>query len=439
MSEFKVKLSGMLQRMSEEQRIRSSLSPLGDDLRRVQSALNLDTGSLEELKKSLKKLADTLDGYEKDMKNMHTVLINAKNQYEKTERRICGYINDHPITVEDVWEAFTTLGKGLAVSALHPGTGLTWLVDTILQDAERENKFEPGVSDYKIKELPKSLKKVISDEHYEYDEESGKLVKKEKEEKAEDSKKKKILDSIKIWSGGFSEEGSLLHFGKDDDVETEWGHYTYSGDFMKAERSATAYAGLGGAGFEMGVALTALSGGFDVQAGTEDFGAHAGVEIELGKVSASTEGKIELWDENGDFQPNVGFSAKMEAIAAEASGEVGVDLLGTKANLKGSVNFGIGGHADVGFKDGKLSLDVGASLGIGGSLKFEADVSGTVDKVVEHAAEIGDAAWDACKAATSFVADAADKAGSAIADFGKDVGKGFKNGLSAVKGFFGKR
>ena len=84
----------------------------------------------------------------------------------------------------------------------------------------------------------------------------------------------------------------------------------------------------------------------------------------------------------------------------------------------------------------KLSVDIGASLGVGGSLSIEVDVSGTVDKVVEHATEIGDAAWDACKAATSFVSDAAEKAGSAISDFGEGIGNKFKTGWSNLTRVF---
>ncbi len=60
------------------------------------------------------------------------------------------------------------------------------------------------------------------------------------------------------------------------------------------------------------------------------------------------------------------------------------------AYIKASVNVGIGIHAEAGYKDGKFSLDIGASFGIGGSVKLEVDVSGTV-KAVSGAAK---SAWN---------------------------------------------
>ena len=51
---------------------------------------------------------------------------------------------------------------------------------------------------------------------------------------------------------------------------------------------------------------------------------------------------------------------------------------------------GIGAHADVGIKDGKLKVDIGASLGIGASIGFELDVGGTVKAVQEVSKSIFD-------------------------------------------------
>ena len=56
----------------------------------------------------------------------------------------------------------------------------------------------------------------------------------------------------------------------------------------------------------------------------------------------------------------------------------------------------MGAHANVGYKDGKLSLDVGATLGVGASVKLEVDIGGTIDAVKD----LGQAAWD--KAGDAF-------------------------------------
>ena len=46
-------------------------------------------------------------------------------------------------------------------------------------------------------------------------------------------------------------------------------------------------------------------------------------------------------------------------------------------------------QAHVGLHDGKLSVDIGASLGVGASIKLEVDVSGAIDAMADTA----DAIW----------------------------------------------
>jgi hypothetical protein len=52
-----------------------------------------------------------------------------------------------------------------------------------------------------------------------------------------------------------------------------------------------------------------------------------------------------------------------------------------------------GAHAEAGYTDGKLKVDVGAAIGVGVSIGFEVDVSGTVDAVTGWA----ESAWDKVK------------------------------------------
>ena len=82
--------------------------------------------------------------------------------------------------------------------------------------------------------------------------------------------------------------------------------------------------------------------------------------------------------------------ASAEANLVEAKGSAGVSVLGTDIGVSGSVKVGIGAHAEAGFVDGKLKVDVGAAIGVGFSVGFEVDVSGTVDAVCGAAKS----AWD---------------------------------------------
>lgn len=92
----------------------------------------------------------------------------------------------------------------------------------------------------------------------------------------------------------------------------------------------------------------------------------------------------------GKLDVQLGAGASDELIGGEIEGSVGVNILGGEVGASGSLNYGIGAHADVGYLDGVLKCDIGASLGVGASLGFEVDVGGMVDTVTDAAS----AAWD---------------------------------------------
>lgn len=94
-------------------------------------------------------------------------------------------------------------------------------------------------------------------------------------------------------------------------------------------------------------------------------------------LSAEATGKIAL-------SANQAYAkASAEANLAKVSGVAGISVLGTDIGVTGSAKIGIGAHAEVGWTDGKLKVDVGAAVGIGFDLGFEVDVSGTVDAVCD--------------------------------------------------------
>lgn len=132
-------------------------------------------------------------------------------------------------------------------------------------------------------------------------------------------------------------------------------------------------------------------------------------EVEAEALTAEAQAELNLGMVDGKFAANV--SASAEAKLVEASGKVGVDLMGVEGTVGGSVNVGVGAHADFGYNDGKLTFDIGASLGVGVSVSAEVDVSGIVDTVGDVVDGISDAAED-------FV-DAAQEKCEAVVDFFK--------------------
>ena len=439
MENFAVKLSGLSQGIEEEQKIEGQLSALESDIRSVRNGLGFQIKGRADLQNTLKRLADDVNHHESDMKQLRRTLAEVHDEYEKTERRICGYVNDHPITKEDVQEAITTVGKGYAISALFgPVVGTGWLIHEILKDEDWEIKYDVPSYERKIwdkwggdkKDEKDNLWKLKKEYYISKKAEEKDRLKKEREankseeEKQKDKERKKktdILESVTIWSGSMKKEGSLLHFGKDGDVETDWGNYSYSADFMKVEASASAKITGGGMKAEIGVAISALTAEAAGQLGDDMLGLHGKVGVEVGKAEAKGSVGMGIWDENGNFDPKLSTKLSAEAIAAEVSGTVGVDLAGVKVDAKGSLNFGIGAHADIGYQNGKFSFDLGASLGVGASIKFDVDISGAVEYV-------GNAAADIANAAGNFVSD--------IGKGADKIGKGFQNGWKTVTGWF---
>lgn len=130
--------------------------------------------------------------------------------------------------------------------------------------------------------------------------------------------------------------------------------------------------------------------GKDTATTLDDFGFQGKVEGNAGKVEGKIEAKSILFDKNGNFKPEAKISGSIEAIAAEAKGSAGVTVAGVEANVTGKVGIGVGAHADVGLADGKFKVEIGAYLGVGGSVGFEIDIGGAVDAVCKSA----QAAWD---------------------------------------------
>lgn len=149
-----------------------------------------------------------------------------------------------------------------------------------------------------------------------------------------------------------------------------------------------------GVSAEVGVSVTALEVDWEQQwLGDENFGLNSDVSVTVGKAEAKAEAQAQVFGENGELDVQLNAGASAELIGGEIEGSVGVNVLGGEVGVSGSINYGIGAHAEVGYKDGVIKCDIGASLGIGVSVGFEVDVGGMVDTVADAAS----AAWDGIK------------------------------------------
>ncbi len=143
----------------------------------------------------------------------------------------------------------------------------------------------------------------------------------------------------------------------------------------------------------VGASFSALAASAEGKIGNDMLGAFGEAELEIAKAEAEGKLKLSLFDKDGKLDIDAHAEASLEAVAFEVGGKAGVSVLGTDVAVKGEFKVGVGVHAEVGYADGVFKFDVGASLGIGASIGFEVDVSGTVDAICSKA----EAAWDAIK------------------------------------------
>lgn len=158
-----------------------------------------------------------------------------------------------------------------------------------------------------------------------------------------------------------------------------------------------------GVNAEVGASVTAFEAGWENQLlGDENLGLNADAKLTVGKAEAKADATAQIFGSDGKLDVQLGASAKAEAIAAEVEGSVGVNVLGGEVGVKGSVNVGIGAHADVGYRDGVVKVDIGASFGVGASVSLDIDVGGMVDTIADTATAAWEGVKDGWKAFTSW-------------------------------------
>lgn len=226
---------------------------------------------------------------------------------------------------------------------------------------------------------------------------------------------------------------------KDDEA------YGYNAGYQLHEAQAGGYAGagvfvlrtpegkeVGGVGFSAGAAgeYTAMKGTAGGRIGSKDNNVNAGGQIAGGEIKGNV-GVSGGWI-NG--QPEFTAGAGGEVNAFEIGGHAGAQFGGVGVDVHGSVKFGVGGKAYVGYKDGKLGFGCAASLGLGMEFGVEVDIGAAKEKIEEGVKET----VKFVKEAAQTVADKVYEAGNAVAETTKKVinsaGDAIKKGVSKLFG-----
>ena len=127
-----------------------------------------------------------------------------------------------------------------------------------------------------------------------------------------------------------------------------------------------------------------------LRAGTQDFNTQVGGSLTVAGAAA-TAGAVAGIGNDGKLQVNAQVGA--EANLLEANANLGATVGGVEFGVKAGVKVGIGAKAKVGYDNGKLHLELGAALGIGGTVAVELDVGALANKSVDLAKK----AWNAIK------------------------------------------
>lgn len=278
---------------------------------------------------------------------------------------------------------------GIPFFPVLPGIfGKIWGNDGVSppENVKYKSKF-----DYDIKKDNKD--KGIFEKKYYKDLETGKIIQVDEN----DPKAKEAFDEHNEHDMGIPIDLRLASLGLGGSAaiaegawegHTDWGGHEGSVSAGKVEGNIDGYVGWGLLGAELGAGLCVFSAEEKGYLGNEDTQLYGKVNVDAGKLEGKAGVSVGIVDKTGEFNPSFYAGASAEAIAGEVGVTLGGKALGTDVSMKASVNYGLGAHANFGLHDGKISVDLGATVGVGFSVKLDIDVSGTISGICDGASKV---------------------------------------------------
>ena len=370
------------------------LSKEGDSIGRIRKNLSNMSVNIPGLSTSLVALTMQVDRESAGMKALSTTLKAISVTYKNTEKNVSAnksttwtlFYNEK---TKDKWYE-----KERVKSVLHIDSGEGSIVDILKGTAKYSLGFTgPKHSDKTaFYERKREDGKKLKDEHWVRDKDGQYSI----PELTEYAKKRGTVLEGKVEG---SLEGSIVDISN---------NYKYGDTRVRvgtAEVHGSVSGGLYGYTKDgekiLAPAVNAAIGGsvciFAAEAngkiGNDMLGLKGHAEVSAGKASGEASVNAAIFGKDGNINPQLKASASAEAIAVEAKGSVSGTIAGIEGTATGSVNFGIGAHADIGIADGKIKCDIGASMGIGASIGFEIDTTPAIKAVTSRA----QAAWKALR------------------------------------------
>lgn len=353
MAEFSVKTAQIRGIADEEKKIESELNNIENAVQNISNNLSFNAASKSRIETRLKGIAGRIGESKRGMQGMHFALLGVVNNYEKTEARICEHA-----------------GGILAYEIQNTGSFGQTNYGQIDSQQNKEGTFItiPNLLTGGIRESIKNLKEDIIDE-------TGFKV------------------SAKT-NGAYYSEKIQCEYGSAG--VTVFGYEAYTnaegGIFTKDEEGNLLFNPH--INTKMGASFSVLTVEGTYATGNNILGTDISGEVTVGQISGEVEASASLRDSDGNINPHAKLDANAELILIDAKAQAGVTVLGTKAEVKGSVNVGVGAHANLEIGDGKIVCDIGASLGIGASISIAIDYGGTVNAIKDIANSALDIAKD---------------------------------------------
>lgn len=456
MDEFKVKVGQVRSASTESKQMARELSDIQSSLYGVRNRLSFQISHRERIDRRLIMQGLALETEKKKMNQVASALSDIADQYEKTEKELCGQETRPSIWGDlefaNIIGSLILVGPGgqlVIPKPVIPGilnlripvsqkffpligmrgdnpsdqinSAINWLTSKFGNKETKVKpvaKFDAGTGelgnlaealDDKISKFKDDHTRELKSSKKEYDRatHTWKTID-ETDENAvsqfnEGLKKGKMGAAVKA-GVGVSAAASIWE--KEVSASGKLGSASAKAYAGKAEASAAGYAGIyqrdpttgefefkPGIGGSVGASFSAFTAEEEAVLGGDMLGVYAKSSQTIGRAEAKAEGSIGFYDAEGKLNPSAYVGVSGEAIGGEITGAVGGKILGADVGVSGSLNYGIGGHVNAGFHDGKLSLDVGATLGVGASVKMEVDVGGTINTVCDGAK----AAWNGIK------------------------------------------
>lgn len=400
MAKFSVKPDNAKAAADAESKLIRRLDNLESEIRMVGNQLGFQVAAKANIRSRLNNAANRVSGHQSSMSSMHVALQNVINAYDRTENTITGSTNVENAAIQNA------PGLGYVSSGYQEGVlekfknYLNEFLETIDGGEYRDYIFQriESIEDFAEKIYNCDLSAL------------GFLLSMPGLVQEDIDAFNAFVDNIKdtiIDKTGFEAEAKVNGAFYQNQISCENGSLGVSA--LAYEAYASAKGGLMSRNEDgnliinphidakAGASFTALEAAGAYAVGNELLGADVSGDVTIGKVSGQAELTAGLRDADGSINPHAKLDASAEAILIDAKAQAGVTVLGTKAEVEGSVNIGIGAHAKVEVGDGKITCDIGASLGIGASVSLTIDYGGTVDAVKKAAKGMAESVWEKVK------------------------------------------